>query len=271
MGMLRDERVKSRDQAEPERPAGGLVLPVRQLRRWERSCFVSETAFLQLPGWFMLARMDQCCESHDEEDDIPFTPVPVRARRDGWTPERQRAFIRALSRIGSANSAARSVGMSLRSAHKLRARAGAESFAAAWDRAVGRGEDNVRDHVIDRVLHGAVVPRFRKGRQTGLQHRYYDGVAIAVLTNRGLNLGDRLREAEEKGARDAYFNIERKAFQCLEDAKFYWKRWDVAQAKLARLVAAGLIGPDWLDPDDPDPPLPEPETRRRGEPRIRML
>jgi hypothetical protein len=28
---------------------------------------------------------------------LPFTPVPVRARHDGWTPERPRHFIAALA------------------------------------------------------------------------------------------------------------------------------------------------------------------------------
>ncbi|MGZ8337478.1 MAG: hypothetical protein ACXWU1_12525, partial [Allosphingosinicella sp.] len=27
----------------------------------------------------------------------PFDPVPTRVRRDGWTPERQRAFLAALA------------------------------------------------------------------------------------------------------------------------------------------------------------------------------
>jgi hypothetical protein len=62
-----------------------------------------------------------------------FTPVPVRARRDGWTAERQHAFIAALARTGCVGRAALEVGMSRESAYRLRRRRGAESFAAAWD------------------------------------------------------------------------------------------------------------------------------------------
>ncbi|HEX8224761.1 MAG TPA: hypothetical protein VF605_13165 [Allosphingosinicella sp.] len=62
-----------------------------------------------------------------------FEPASGRARRDGWTPERQRAFIAALARSGCVGGAAREAGMSRESAYRLRRRRGAEGFAAAWD------------------------------------------------------------------------------------------------------------------------------------------
>ena len=43
-----------------------------------------------------------------------FTPVPLRARADGWTPARQRGFIAALARCGSILAAARHVGIAPR-------------------------------------------------------------------------------------------------------------------------------------------------------------
>ena len=63
----------------------------------------------------------------------PFLPVPLRARADGWTPERQARFIGLLAETGSVVEAARAVGMSRESAWRLRRRAGAASFAHAWD------------------------------------------------------------------------------------------------------------------------------------------
>jgi hypothetical protein len=63
----------------------------------------------------------------------PFVPVPLRARRDGWTGERQHIFIAALARTGCIGQAAQAAGMSRESAYRLRRRKGAESFAAAWD------------------------------------------------------------------------------------------------------------------------------------------
>ena len=62
-----------------------------------------------------------------------FTPVQLRARRDGWGPELQCAFLAQLYLTGSVSLAARRVGRTRESAHRLRAREGAGSFAAAWD------------------------------------------------------------------------------------------------------------------------------------------
>lgn len=62
-----------------------------------------------------------------------FIPVKVRARRDGWTPQIQCAFLAELYITGSVAAAARAVGRSRKGAYALRSRTGAESFAAAWD------------------------------------------------------------------------------------------------------------------------------------------
>lgn len=63
----------------------------------------------------------------------PFIPVPLRARADGWTPERQARFIGLLAQSGSVAEAARGVGMSRMAAYRLRRCPGAESLAHAWD------------------------------------------------------------------------------------------------------------------------------------------
>lgn len=66
----------------------------------------------------------------------PFYPVPTRTRRDGWT-RRQTDFLGMLAETGSVMGACEAVGISRKSAYALRARPGAESFAAAWDAALG--------------------------------------------------------------------------------------------------------------------------------------
>ena len=66
-----------------------------------------------------------------------FYPVPTRTRRDGWTIERQADFLGMLAETGSVIGACEAVGISRKSAYALRARPGAESFAAAWDAALG--------------------------------------------------------------------------------------------------------------------------------------
>jgi len=67
---------------------------------------------------------------------IAFTPVPLRARADGWAPELQLAFVRALAGGAKPGEAARALGKNRQNAYALRRRPGAESFAAAWDEAV---------------------------------------------------------------------------------------------------------------------------------------
>ena len=62
-----------------------------------------------------------------------FARVPLRARRDGWTAERQAAFIDALAATRHVGRACARVGMSRESAYRLYGRPDAASFRAAWD------------------------------------------------------------------------------------------------------------------------------------------
>ena len=59
-----------------------------------------------------------------------------RFRRDGWTPARQLRFLDTLGRTRSVTRAAAAAGMSRESAYRLRKRASAALFAAAWDRSL---------------------------------------------------------------------------------------------------------------------------------------
>lgn len=72
---------------------------------------------------------------------IAFTPVPLRRRADGWSPDLQRRFIVALSRGLNPGEAAHSVGKNRQNAYALRHRPGAESFAAAWDEVVAHVQE----------------------------------------------------------------------------------------------------------------------------------
>ena len=58
-------------------------------------------------------------------------------RRDGWTAERQLAFLRALARTRSVSRAAAAAGMSRESAYRLRTRPAGALFAA-WDRTLAQ-------------------------------------------------------------------------------------------------------------------------------------
>jgi hypothetical protein len=100
-----------------------------------------------------------------------FTPVPLgRVRHDGWTPERQRRFLMALAAMGTVDSAARAVGMSRISAYKLKAREGAESFAAEWDRAIGFGRAIHFDYAMERAMNGVTIVKMRLGNAFEIEH-----------------------------------------------------------------------------------------------------
>lgn len=128
--------------------------------------------------------------------EIPFTPVPrLRARRNGWSAERQRAFVAALALCGSVARAARAVGMSPRSAYRLLDAPGADGFAAAWDRAIEEGIEAVRADALERALGGAFVPVFRRGRLVRVEHRRCDRLAIALLAGKDRAVDDYRRTA----------------------------------------------------------------------------
>jgi hypothetical protein len=124
----------------------------------------------------------------DESAFLSFTPVPVRARRDGWTPERQRDFLALLAAHGCISRAARGVGKTKQTAYALRARPGAESFAAAWDEAWRQAAERKRASAppsfTDRAL-GIVEPVFYRGRKVGERTRY-DHRAFRILVARAL-------------------------------------------------------------------------------------
>ena len=97
-----------------------------------------------------------------------FLPVPLRARRDGWTPMRQAAFLGALAESRCVRAAARRVGLARETAYRLRRKPGAESFAAAWDRIMGRGGRPSRKvtpaALAHRALDGLLKPVIWRGR-----------------------------------------------------------------------------------------------------------
>jgi hypothetical protein len=128
---------------------------------------------------------------------IDFIPVPrLRKRRNGWTELAQRAFIAALEECGCVARAARAVGLSPRSAYRLLGAEGADSFAEAWDQALARGVEKVRDDAMLRALHGSWVPVVRRGRVVRMEFRHNDRLALGMLSGRnGRSLAERRERA----------------------------------------------------------------------------
>jgi hypothetical protein len=115
----------------------------------------------------------------------PFTPVPRQGNRhDGWTPERQRAFIEALADTGSVAAACKAVDMSTVGAYHLRRQPGAEPFRAAWQAALHLGVSRIEDVAMDRALNGVEEPLYSYGKLVGTRTRYNDRLLMFILRNR---------------------------------------------------------------------------------------
>jgi hypothetical protein len=125
--------------------------------------------------------------SDDERDErrslLDFEPVPVRARVDGWTPERQRAFIDVLADCGNVLLAAARVGMSEQSAHNLRKRPGAESFNRAWENAVRLAKSRLASIAWQRGVEGVEVPYYYRGELVGTRRHYSDRLLMFLIAN----------------------------------------------------------------------------------------
>lgn len=125
-----------------------------------------------------------------------FTPVPMqRHRHDGWTPERQRAFIQVLTVTGQVATACRAVGMSRKSAYKLLERPDAASFAQAWQAALTEGRQRMLDQLLARAINGVTTIMVKAGGAVEIGHGP-DGRLMAGFLKSPMPGEDRFRNGE---------------------------------------------------------------------------
>lgn len=104
-----------------------------------------------------------------------------RCRRDGWTADRQRAFLEAIAEGHTVDAAARLVGMTKQSAYVLRRRAAGSSFALGWAAASLLAREKLADALIARALDGQVETYTRPDGSTFSRHRYDNALASRML------------------------------------------------------------------------------------------
>lgn len=142
-------------------------------------------------------------EDDDDEPDLDahgfdparyqWVPVLRTPRKDGFTPQRQLDFIRALADTGVVGQAARAVCMSVKSCYRLRNSPEGAAFAAAWDSALAYAARLLLDVAFDRAIHGSDEPVFNKeGYRIGRRMRQNDRLLMFLL--RGY-LPERFRHA----------------------------------------------------------------------------
>jgi hypothetical protein len=110
--------------------------------------------------------------------ELDFTPVPRLAKRwNGITAQKQRHFMAQLAGSGSVSMAANAIGVSTSALYQLRKGEGAESFAAAWEKAVEMGARRVLDLLMDHAIHGT-PETLLKGGNVILERRKYNTRAM---------------------------------------------------------------------------------------------
>ena len=148
---------------------------------------------------------------HAPRTAIRFTPVPRRARFDGWTAEKQIHFIETLALTGSLRAAAASVNMSEQGAIWLRKLPGSESFNAAWDAAVAVGTEAIREKLVDHALNGIPEDVWHGGKKVGERRRFNHRSMMWVVEK-----GDKLRMEAEARARNYALSDEGRRAQAEE-------------------------------------------------------
>ena len=138
-------------------------------------------------------------DAPDHQPDAQPTPdavaPPLRARHDGWSPERQRTFCERIAEGYTVEDACRVVQLTISSAYAFRRRANGSAFALGWDAARLLARDTVADTLLSRALdgqtetvtrpNGDVVERFRYDNRLASQmlarlDRYADGQGAAA-------------------------------------------------------------------------------------------
>jgi hypothetical protein len=112
-----------------------------------------------------------------------FELAPTRNRHAGWTGDRQRRFIDRLALTGSVGEACAIAGVASSSAYRLRNKAGAESFARAWDAALSLAATRLVAITFDRAINGR-AERFYKDGELVMERRMPSDYLLTWLLSR---------------------------------------------------------------------------------------
>lgn len=167
----------------------------------------------------------------------------LRPRHDGWTPDRQRAFLAALADTGAVAEAARRIGLSPASAYALRRHPGAAAFRTAWDGALADAWRRVEETALERVINGETEVWDRDGVQV-IRHRPCAPQLVIHMLERAerTNAATRAQAERESGMEQA-------------------RKYAAIRADLRALPAPGATGDtgdddenDWVEPPPPEDP-----------------
>ena len=126
-------------------------------------------------------------------DLLEFTPVPRKKERvDGWSAEKQRAFIAALAATGSKRQASMSIGMAAYGVDQLLKADGSDSFRAAFDRAIAIAKQNGTMRIARGVADAAARSAYLNPRSGLRGHPPPDEAEEEVSEEQKLELLERV-------------------------------------------------------------------------------
>ncbi|HEX8226103.1 MAG TPA: hypothetical protein VF605_20035 [Allosphingosinicella sp.] len=142
-------------------------------------------------------------QRREPADRLAFEPVPLRYREDGFTPEKQRAYVEALADCGIAREAAARVGLTEQAINRARRRSDARSFDDACEAAHLFGARRIRSTVWERAIEGTVKGRYYHGELIA-EERVHDNRLLTYLYGKV----EHLLARDEKKSRDICDNWE---------------------------------------------------------------
>lgn len=140
------------------------------------------------------ARLKSLESAVRSDDPLDFEPVPVKHRSDGFTPKKQRLYVEALAETGDTSEAAARVGMTERSANRLRQRPDARGFDMACEAALELGLRRLRSVQWERAVNGVVQQIWYHGELKGERRVYSDRLLIHLIDKGERQLGYRPEE-----------------------------------------------------------------------------
>jgi hypothetical protein len=99
------------------------------------------------------------------ESSLP-APIPLSPSRqgNGWTIERQRAFLEKIAQCGNVERSAGMVGMTRQSAYAFRLSTAGRAFDLAWDAALLLARQRMIDDTYELAFEGSVEQIYRDGK-----------------------------------------------------------------------------------------------------------
>lgn len=119
--------------------------------------------------------------TREEILDFGLREPPRRHRQHQWTPQQMADFIDVLGSTASVSGACAYVGKSRMSAYRLRNRADAAHFRAAWDEALRSATQLLADTAYERAVEGVKKTIWYMGEPVGEERVFNDRLLMFLL------------------------------------------------------------------------------------------